>query len=143
MRILKIKSKNTRSKCFTYNKEGYFRRDYPERKKNQSNKPKEIDNATVLLNGYDSTKVLTILETRVNKDCILDSGCSFHMCPNKSWFETLEENDHGVVLLGNNKGCRVMGSGAVRIRMFDGIERILQDLGMFQTLKEIESRWEY
>ena len=103
------KSKNIIFKCFSCHKESHFRRECPERKKNQSNKPKKTGDVVVVLDGYDFVEVLAIIEIGVNKDWVLDSWFLFHMYPNKTWFETLEESDHGVVLLGNNKGCKVMG----------------------------------
>ena len=39
---------------------------------------------------------------------ILDSGCSYHMCPLKDWFSSFEEFD-GVVLMGNDNACKTMG----------------------------------
>ena len=74
------------------------------------------------MDGYDSIEVLAIIKTGVNKDWVLDLECSFHLCLNKTWFETLEESNHGVVLLGNNKCFKVMRS-TVRIRMFNGMEK--------------------
>ena len=59
------KSKNTKYKWFTCHKEGHFQRDYPKRKKNQSEKPKEIGDAVVVMDGYDSTEVLIISETGI------------------------------------------------------------------------------
>lgn len=53
----------------------------------------------------------------------MDSGCSFHMTLNKEWFETIEFKEEGKVLLGNNKACRVLGKGLIRIQIFDGLER--------------------
>ena len=58
------KLKNTIYKCFTFYKEGHFQRDCPERKKNQSEKPKETRDAVVVMDRYDSIEVLTISETR-------------------------------------------------------------------------------
>lgn len=58
-------------------------------------------------NFDDAAEVLAISNQEKSKEWILDSGCSFHMCPNKSWFETLTEEDEGLVLLGNNKTCRI------------------------------------
>ena len=88
-------------------------------------KPEETGDATIVMDAYDSAEVLAITKTGVNKEWVLYLGCSFHMCPNKTWFETLEESDHEIILLGNNKGCKVMGIGIVRIQMIDGMERIL------------------
>ena len=42
--------------------------------------------------------------------------CSFHMCPIKAWFEDFKEVDGGHVLLGNNKHCKILGTGTVRIK---------------------------
>ena len=69
------------------------------------------------MDAYDSAEVLAITKTRVNKEWVLYLGCLFHIYPNRTWFETLEESDHGVVLLGNNKGYKVMGFSTIRIRM--------------------------
>ena len=45
-----------------------FLKRFPERKKNQSEKPKEIGDATVVMDGYDSIEVLTISEFGLNID---------------------------------------------------------------------------
>lgn len=75
------------------------------------------EDAAVVEEGYESAEVLLISKSDSNKEWILDFGCSYHMCPNKSWFETLQETNVGIVLLGNNKACKVMGIGTIRIRM--------------------------
>nr|KYP47740.1 Retrovirus-related Pol polyprotein from transposon TNT 1-94 [Cajanus cajan] len=63
----------------------------------------------------------------MHKEWILvNFGCSFHMTPNKDWFKTYNQVDGGTVLLGNNKACKVIGIGFVRLRMFDGMDRVLQ-----------------
>lgn len=51
----------------------------------------------------------------------MDSGCSYHMCPRKEYFETLALKEGGVVRLGNNKACKVQGKGNVRLKMFDSV----------------------
>lgn len=48
---------------------------------------------------------------------ILDSGCSYHMCPNKDWFATYQSIDGGEVLKGNNVDCKVVGIGSIQIKM--------------------------
>ena len=54
------KSKNTRFKCFICHKEDHFQIDYPERKKNQSDKPKETKDIAVVMDGYNFAEVLVI-----------------------------------------------------------------------------------
>ena len=91
--------------------------------------------AAVILDGYDSAEVLNVAEVDSGKEWILDSGCSFHMCPIKAWFEDFKEADGGYVLLGNNKHCKILGTGTVRIKHYDGIERVLEDVRYIPELK--------
>ena len=53
----------------------------------------------------------------------------------KDWFETFQSVKGGQVLLGNNKSCKIMGIGTVRIKQFDGVERILQQVRYILGLK--------
>lgn len=40
---------------------------------------------------------------------VLDSGCSFHMCPYKEWFQELNEGEAGYVLLEITRSARLWG----------------------------------
>ena len=40
---------------------------------------------------------------------IVDSECTFHMCPNRDWFHTYEDVDQGTVLMGNDTTCFIKG----------------------------------
>ena len=66
----------------------------------------------------------------------MDSGCSFHMTSNKSWFQNLAERDSGSVLLGNDLACRIRGIGLVGFRMRDGLELVLQNVRYVPDLKK-------
>ena len=57
------------------------------------------------------------------------------MTPNPDRFETYTSNNEGQVLFENNKACRVIGCGTIRIKMFDGQERILQGVRHVPELK--------
>ena len=57
------------------------------------------------------------------------------MCPNKGWFENYKQIDGGTVLLGNNKSCKVIGIGSLRIKLHNGIERVLEDVRHVPELK--------
>ena len=91
--------------------------------------------AAVILDGYDIVEVLNMAEMDLGKEWILDSRCSFHMCPIKAWFEDFKEADGGHVLLGNNKHCKILGTGTVKIKHYDGIERVLEDVRYIPELK--------
>ena len=90
---------------------------------------------SVAQEGYDNAEVLVVLEEDSQKDWILDSRCTFHMCPNKGWFENYKQIDGGTVLLGNNKSCKVIGIGSLRIKLHNGIERVLEDVRHVPELK--------
>lgn len=66
---------------------------------------------------------------------ILDSGCTFHHCPDKSWVDFIEGIDGGQVVLGNNKTCKVQGIGSITLRMYDETHQILEDV---RYLPELE-----
>ena len=72
---------------------------------------------------------------RDSENWILDSGCTFHMTPNRDWFFTYKPVHKGEVLMGNNASCKVVGIGIVRIKMFDGVARTLGDVRHVLDLK--------
>ncbi|KAJ9544694.1 hypothetical protein OSB04_024401 [Centaurea solstitialis] len=80
--------------------------------------------------GFCNGEVLMVSEGMMNtsEEWILDSGCTFHMCPHRSWFHTYEKVPEGVVMMGNNDSCPIIGKGTIRIRMHDGITRTLGDV---------------
>ncbi|KAL8462370.1 hypothetical protein ACS0TY_033415 [Phlomoides rotata] len=65
-----------RRKCYGCNKVGHLKKNYPENKGN-----KDTADAAVAEEGYDSAEVLTISADMMGYELVLDSGCSFQMCP--------------------------------------------------------------
>ena len=112
-----------------------MKKDCPDRKQNIIKKTVNECDAIVILDGYDSAKVLNVAEVDSGKEWILNSGFSFHMCPIKAWFEDFKEADGVYVLLGNNKHCKILGTSTVRIKHYDGIERVLEDVRYIPELK--------
>ncbi|KAL8530274.1 hypothetical protein ACS0TY_007344 [Phlomoides rotata] len=117
-------------KCYKCNKVGHLKKNGP---------AKEDDNGTadaaVAEDGCDSAEVLTISADRLDDEWVLDSCCTFHMCPNECWFKNLEKLDGESVLLGNDNSCKVKGIGSIRIKMFDGADRILSKVRFIPDLK--------
>ncbi|CAL2237112.1 unnamed protein product [Prunus armeniaca] len=56
---------------------------------------------------------------------ILDSGCSYHICSNKEWFDTYEKEDGGEVMMGDGSMCKVKGDGTIKVKIHDGAVRML------------------
>ena len=75
-------------------------------------------------------------EYKGENEWILDSGCSFHMTPNKDFFTTYEKVDGGNVTMGNNATCKVVGVGSIQMKMFDGMGRTLSDVRHVPGLKK-------
>lgn len=53
-------------------------------------------------------------------DWVLDSACTFHICPNRDWITTYEVVLKGVVTMENNAPSKIVGIGSVKIKIFDG-----------------------
>lgn len=122
-------------KCYHCHKEGHMRKVCPERQRGNQERKKDEAEAAVVTDGYESAEILMVSSVNSEKEWILDSGCTFHMTPNKAWFEDLKEEDGGVVLLGNNKPCKVKGIGSVRIRFHSGAEKVLTNVRYIPELK--------
>ena len=55
-------------------------------------------------------------------------GATYHICPMREWFFSLEKLDSKVVIIGNDVACQMVGIAIVRIRMFDCVVRNLTDV---------------
>ncbi|KAG8473109.1 hypothetical protein CXB51_035075 [Gossypium anomalum] len=90
-----------------------------------------------VVEGYSNGELLvaSVNDSKVNEEWILDSGCTFHMSPNRDWFTTYEIVFEGVILMGNNSSCKIAGVGTIKVKMFDGVVRTLSDMRHVPELK--------
>lgn len=65
----------------------------------------------------------------------MDYGCSFHMTPNRTWLRAFKNSDSGMVLLANNKACKIEGCGSVVIKLTYGQEKIVTSVRYVPELK--------
>ncbi|KAH9750945.1 Integrase catalytic domain-containing protein [Citrus sinensis] len=117
------KSKQKNLKCFHCHKEGHFKRHCPERKNKNKETKERTGNTAIAIEeegSFETAGVLIATSQKPQGQWVLDSGCTFHMCPNRSYFTTYQPCDGGMVLMGNNSMCKVVGIGTVSLRMFDG-----------------------
>ena len=124
------KKGHIKSEC--YKLQNKNKRDNENQKGKQPEKSGEADVAEE--NSYGELLIVSN-DSQTNQDWILDSGCTFHMCPNRDWFSTYEKVSKGVVLLGNNASCRIAGIGTIKIKMYDGVVRTLGDVRHVPDLK--------
>ncbi|KAH1082515.1 hypothetical protein J1N35_022276 [Gossypium stocksii] len=76
----------------------------------------------------DFLLVSTSDNSKLTSEWILDSECSFHMCPNREWFSTYSSVEGEVVPMENDSSSKVIGIGTVKIRIHDGTIRTLSDV---------------
>lgn len=76
------------------------------------------------------------VESKHEKDWILDSTCAFHMYPNKDLFTTYETFYKCVVIVGTNVPYRVTRIGKVRLKLMDVIIITLSQVRHVPNLKK-------
>ena len=85
----------------------------------------------------DTTDVFSVTIINLADEWILDLGCSYHMSPNRAWFNTYQPIHGGKVLMRNNVAYKVVGICTIQIKMHDGIIRTLIDVRHVPELKKI------
>ena len=63
-----------------------------------------------------------------NEEWLLDSGVLHYICPCKYWFASYQTVNDGIVFLGDNHSCKIVGVGSVKINIFDGVIRTITDV---------------
>ena len=67
---------------------------------------------------------------------LLDSGCTYYMCPKREWFSTYKFYDGGSVLMENDVVCKIVGIGNIHMRMFDEHVRTLTNVRHISYLRK-------
>ncbi|KAG8491630.1 hypothetical protein CXB51_014990 [Gossypium anomalum] len=105
---------------------------------NQKGKQLENSGEADVIEDYSDGELIvaSVNDSKVSEEWILDSGCTFHMSPNRDWFITYETVSKGVVLMGNNASCKIADVGTIKVKMFDGVVRTLSDVRHVPELKK-------
>ena len=122
-------------KCFYRQKEGHFIKDQYKKKREDKEKAQGDGDLAIVSSGNEEGEVLTVSLSDNNGKWVLDSGCTYHMCPNQEWFQFYNKINSGQVLLGNNMACKVVAIGNVRIQLHDGTVKVLSGVRHVPELK--------
>lgn len=70
-----------------------------------------MSKASYVYNDEDDCLSVSKKDNDISGKWLFNSGASHHMC---------QSIDGGIVLMGNNHVCKIMGYGTIRIKMHDG-----------------------
>ncbi|KAL5757330.1 hypothetical protein ACOSP7_019941 [Xanthoceras sorbifolium] len=133
------KSRHRNLTCNYCKKKGHTKSECFKLKNKQQNKDQKRDEpaeASIVQNQEQCDLLLVCAdEAKARNEWILDTACSFHMCPNRDYFSTYKSVQGGVVLMGNNHACKIAGMGTIKIKMHDGVVRTLTDVRHIPDLK--------
>ncbi|CAL8989939.1 unnamed protein product, partial [Prunus brigantina] len=124
-----------RDECAFCRQKGHWKKDCPKLKNKE--KEKAGSEANVAKSGGEDFEfaLASSFADDHSKEWMLDSGCTYHMCPIREWFSSFEELDGGVVLMGNNNACKTQGIGKICLKMHDGTVRELTVHGALVVMK--------
>ena len=125
------RSKSRKVKCFYCKKEGHIKSECNLLKAKKEKEKTPNTNGTISVakdNSEVDDIVLSVSSESFGDAWVLDSACNYHMTPRRDWFTTYRPINGGLVYMGNNTTCKVVGIGTVRIKMYDGIVRTMIDV---------------
>jgi len=106
------------------------------KEKRKGNKQGENSANVARDDSSDDALVVTAGCAETNDEWVLDTACTFHMCPHRDWFTTFDSTTAAGSVLGfGNSPCKIEGIGSVRIKMFDGTIRTLTDVRYIPKMK--------
>ncbi|GKV43027.1 hypothetical protein SLEP1_g50368 [Rubroshorea leprosula] len=119
------KSRAKHARCYECNETGHFKKNCPKLKEKKAEKSSDANIASCSDNLDDGDCVLAASTNSSGEEWILDSGCSFHVCPRHDWFETYKPAT-GTVVLGDDTALPIVGIGNIRIKTYDGMVRTFE-----------------
>ncbi|KAG8480135.1 hypothetical protein CXB51_024911 [Gossypium anomalum] len=142
----KSKGRPAKDGCAFCREKGHWKKKCPKLQKG-----KAISDACVAEHDEESDfSLIGMAMTCHTDEWILDSGCTYHMCPNKDWFSSLKELEGGVVFMGNDSACKTMSVVSTKdadleatrlwhMRLGHAGEKALQTLAKQGLLKGVNS----
>ena len=124
-----------KDECSFCKEKGHWKKDCPKLKK-KGKTPQDANVAECNSEAESDFSLSMTSSTLYADEWIMDSGCSYHMCPIREWFFEFQKLDEGVVYMGNDNTCKIAGIGSIKLRSHDGSTRILRDVRYVPKLKK-------
>lgn len=114
-----VKSKNPVRKCYYCGKTGHIIKDCFKKISDMKDKNYHEDSTALICKNDPDIQGVVLVNTtkRDPKEWVLDSGCTFHMCPNKEYFSEFVELSEGQIQMGNDMSCLIKGIGKIKLSM--------------------------
>nr|GEZ39819.1 retrovirus-related Pol polyprotein from transposon TNT 1-94 [Tanacetum cinerariifolium] len=104
-------------------------------KGNNEKKPEKDTEVAIAKGDTDGDVYLAIDTEKYRDELIVDSGCTFHTIPHRSWFTTYESFNGGNVYMRNHSICPVIGKGNIQVKMHEGVVRTITGVRHVPDLK--------
>ncbi|GKV26776.1 hypothetical protein SLEP1_g36011 [Rubroshorea leprosula] len=119
------KSRAKHARCYECNEMGHFKKNCPKLKEKKDEKSSDANITSCSDNLDDGDCILSVSTNPSGEEWILNSGCSFHVCPRRDWFETYKLAT-STMALGDDTMLPIVGIGNIRIKMYDGMVRTFE-----------------
>eukprot|EP00253_Pinus_taeda_P035324 PITA_35324 len=124
-------------RCFNYHEVGHYATNCPLKKSKKGSSEESEGEALASQFELDFTLITCMVSSMIVCGWFLDSGASFHMTDDKSFFNTLEEKDLKILIeMGNDEKYSVSGVGTVYFQREHGARITLTDVKYVKGLKK-------
>ncbi|CAL8140263.1 unnamed protein product [Prunus armeniaca] len=104
------KKKEKKEGCFECGSTDHWKRNCKIWKEKKAKREGSSSSASAVTEHESDGEFLSVtLGSKAFTNWILDTGCTFHMCAVREWFDTYKEVSSGEVLMGDDSSCPVKG----------------------------------
>lgn len=128
-------------KCYNCGKKGHVKKDCWSKKKSGDPESSNAQGNVASTPNYGEvlySEATTVVGGRkqFSDVWLLDSGATWHMTSRREWFHKYEPISGGSVHMGDDHALEIAGIGTVKIKMFDGTVRTIQEVRHVKGLRK-------